>query len=36
MEAKNHEQNQEIKLFYTETYGCQMNLNDSERLAGQL
>lgn len=24
------------KLFHTITFGCQMNLNDSERLAGQL
>lgn len=27
---------QEKKLFHTITFGCQMNLNDSERLAGQL
>ncbi|QDR80595.1 tRNA (N6-isopentenyl adenosine(37)-C2)-methylthiotransferase MiaB [Sporomusa termitida] len=36
MEANDYQQKQEPKLFYTETYGCQMNINDSERLAGQL
>lgn len=30
------EENKKQKLFTLVTYGCQMNLNDSERLAGQL
>lgn len=34
MELEQNEQKQ--KYFHTITFGCQMNLNDSERLAGQL
>lgn len=30
------QKSQSQKLFHTITFGCQMNLNDSERLAGQL
>lgn len=36
MEANDYKHKAAPKLFYTETYGCQMNINDSERLAGQL
>lgn len=36
MDAMDYKEKQAPKLFYTETYGCQMNINDSERLAGQL